>query len=444
MKSLRSRLLVALLALIFSVWGGWLACQTYQVARQQTGVWDRSLEGIAAQILLSMPPNLRESTPRQAYELPRSSELSGDKMSFQVWLKDDARKAISSPFAPPGPLKADFRDGFATLTIGGEPWRVYALSDATGEIQVHVGKARSELAGDLRTWINLSLATAIGSFGLLAAAVWLVLRWSLKPVQAVQKAIQARQSLDLKPLPQKDLPSEFQPLVDSFNGLLKQLDTALQAERRFIADAAHELRTPLAALAAHAQLAINAADARAEKSALTSLLEVVRRSSRLSEQLLDLARLDARRAANGFERVNLHELVVVVVRDFEVVASQRRQSISLETDACEINGDVDDLGVLARNLVDNALRYAGEGARVAIACRDGFLRVADNGPGVPQEERGRIFDRFYRVAGSGERGSGIGLSLVSRIAQLHGATIEVADGLEGRGLAVTVRFAATS
>jgi two-component system, OmpR family, sensor histidine kinase QseC len=442
MSSLRGRLLVALLALIFSVWAGWLWCQTIQATRQQTGVWDRSLESIAAQVLLSMPGNLSEYSPRRGFELPRDMTMKAEKLSFQVWLHDGHRKVIGSAFAPPTAMKPDFRDGFATVEVGGVAWRVHALSDSRGQIQVHVGKPVSELKAELRSWIRVTLATALGSFLVLAIAIKTIIHWSLKPVQAVQKTIETRHPLDLEPLPEKNLLQEFRPLVSSFNALLKQLDGALQTERRFIADAAHELRTPLAALGAHAQLALNAADVRAEKTALNRLVEVVQRSTRLSEQLLDMARLDSRKVSGSFERVNLHELVVVVARDFEAVAAQREQTIFLETDACEVNGNVDDLGILARNLIDNALRYAGAGARIAIACREGLLRVADNGPGVREDERQRIFNRFYRPAGTGGRGSGIGLSLVSRIAQMHGATIQVADGLEGRGLTVSVRFPA--
>jgi signal transduction histidine kinase len=228
------------------------------------------------------------------------------------------------------------------------------------------------------------------------------------------------------------------------------LDDAIQGERRFIADAAHELRTPLAALLAQAQVALRTAATDEEKTSLRRLVAGVERSARLSEQLLDMARLDAGKYANGHERVDLYDLLVVVVRDFETVANQKRQLISLDTEPCVIVGHIDELGILIRNLLDNALRYAAEGGHVAVSCqclqKDGNeivrLRVADDGPGVPEPERERIFDRFYRVPGNGGRGSGIGLSLVARIAQLHGATIAVGKGLDGRGFGIDVWFPA--
>jgi len=245
------------------------------------------------------------------------------------------------------------------------------------------------------------------------------------------------------------LPDEVRPLVESFNRLLGRLDETIQGERRFIADAAHELRTPLAALLAQTQVALRSAVTDEEKTSLRRLVAGVERSARLSEQLLDMARLDADKYANGHGRIDLYDLLVVVIRDFETAANQKRQLISLDTEPCVIVGHVDELGILIRNLMDNALRYAGEGGHVAVSCKclqDSkgrvCLRVADDGPGVPESERGRIFDRFYRVPGNGERGSGIGLSLVARIAQLHGATIEVGEGLDGRGFGIDVRFPA--
>jgi two-component system, OmpR family, sensor histidine kinase QseC len=138
--------------------------------------------------------------------------------------------------------------------------------------------------------------------------------------------------------------------------------------------------------------------------------------------------------------------VVVVVRDFETVAGQKRQSIALDIEPCVIMGNTDELGILIGNLLDNALRYTEEGGHIAVSCRQAperrgvRLRIADDGPGVPEAERQRIFDRFYRIMGNGERGSGIGLSLVARIAQSHGATIELETGLNGRGLSIAVCF----
>jgi two-component system sensor histidine kinase QseC len=461
-RSLRGRLLVALLVVLLSFWAVWFGCQSMMLNRQQTGWWDSSLRLIAQQILLSLPDNVDQVTnASRTFRLPPGERSAantpprrlslaerafrGEKASFQVWTRS-GQSAFRSPGAPTVPLRADFQDGFADAEVDGHSWRVYSIGDSSGRIVVQVGRTHEQLHAELARWIKLSLVAALLVGGLLAAVLWFVICWSLRPVTKVQDAIQQRHALDLKPLPSVDLPEEVAPLVESFNRLMQRLDTSVQGERRFIADAAHELRTPLAALLAHTQLALDAKDPQEGRDALIRLNAVVQRSARLAEQLLDLARLDQGRTLDSERRIGLYEVIEVVVRDFELSAQQKQQRIALELEVCEIVGDIDSLGILVRNLVDNALRYSGVGGRVQVSCgsQDGevMLKVADDGPGVPESEYERIFDRFYRVPGAGGRGSGVGLSLVSRIAQLHGARIEVGRGLGGRGFGVVLRFAA--
>jgi signal transduction histidine kinase len=240
------------------------------------------------------------------------------------------------------------------------------------------------------------------------------------------------------------LPDEVRPLVVSFNRLLSRLDGTLQAERRFFTEAAHELRTPLAVLLTHAQVAQRARTLEEARGALDQLARGVERSARLSQQLLDSARLNVEKYAGEQAPVELADIVAVVTHEFEVMAAQKSQSIALHTEPGIVRGNVDELGILVRNLLDNALRYAGEGAHVAVRClrEENFMRlqILDDGPGVAESERGRIFDRFYRGSGNTERGSGIGLALVSRIAQLHDASVITGSGLQGRGLGITVSF----
>lgn len=444
--SLRVRLLVVVLSTLLVFWVVWIGCQVVQMSRHQTGQWDSMLRDIGTQIVLSMPMEVGRLSTSDRFSLPPHESYGGDKISFQVWLHGK-RLAFTSPNAPGTPLKPDFADGFDETTIGDDRWRVYAVSDATGTLQVQVGKPKTLLLADLERWSTLSLTTAVLVLLLLKASIWGVVHWSFRPVTAVQRALHTRSPLDFHPLPTERLPNEVRPLVASFNTLLSQLDTAMQTEKRFIADAAHELRTPLAALLAHAQLAAEADNPQEAKDALLRLTAGVERSARLSEQLLDLARMDVSKPGQG-EVVPLYETVEMVVRDFETPAAQKQQRIVLDLEPCSVIGHVDAIGVLVRNLVDNALRYTPAGGRCVVSCRaesaDGRgvvrLKVADNGPGVPVDERERIFDRFYRVPGTGERGSGIGLSLVARIAQMHGAAICVGEGIDGRGFGIWLDF----
>ena len=448
-KSLRMRLLLALSVMIVVLWAVLLGIWQIITARDQT-VWDDSLRQVAVLALASLPADAEGvfAHPGQLAQAPRvmpNMEIEKD-ISLQIWLNGQA--IVRSPSSPMTPLKPDFVDGFANENIGGEVWRVYSIGDASSKVFVQIGKSPQQRVGGMLNGLRKAGFVTLLLLALPGIAIWWVTRWSFAPIDTLRELIGRRKPFDLTPLPDAELPTEVRPLIESFNAQLKQLDAAVQGERRFIADAAHELRTPLAVLATHAQVALRAGSIEEKDEALRRLSAGVERSARLSEQLLDLARVDAAKSALEHTRVDLSELVVLIVRDFELGARQRCQSITLETDAAIVNGDVDELGILLRNLLDNALRYSGDGGRVAVSCKHALrngvigvnLSIADDGPGVPSGEYVRIFDRFYRVAGNRARGSGIGLSLVARIAASHMAMIEIGPGLHGRGFGICVWF----
>lgn len=452
-RSLRWTLTWVLLKTVLLAWFVWLACQVWQLSREHSGMLDNSLREIAEQVLASMPEGL-ERLPSRDPKRATVPVSADQKMSFQVWAQ--GRNVVYSAAAPLQPLNPAFKDGFARRMIDGERWQVYTLSDARRGLIVQVGRTKRMAIKELQGWIVGSLLAAALILVLFGLATWKVIGMSLRPITALRDTLKGRPPLDLTPLPTQALPAEFRPLVDAFNDQLERVDAAVQHERRFISDAAHELRTPLAVLSTHAELALRATTLEEKNAALLRLNAGVQRSARLSEQLLDLARLDAGAETVRLAPLDLSDLIVLVIRDFETLARERRQRISLRAGPARLLGDVDQLGILLRNLIDNAVRHAGADGQVAVACTaeaDGtvVLRVADNGIGVAPEDCERIFDRFYRAPGSPEGGSGIGLSLVARIAQTHGAKIECGLGLErgaedprgsGRGFEVCVRFPA--
>lgn len=450
MRSLRARLLVVLTLVILVAWATWFGCQYQQMTRQQSGLWDRSLRSIAEQILLSLPGDIEATGTGPRLQLPRdTTALSGkfDNLHFQVWVLARREGIVASAHAPAGPMRADFSDGYADVLVEGVPWRVFAVSDAEGRVQVQVGHDASLQHHELKRWAHTSLITALLVLGGLALAVWAVVRWSLQPVLRVRQAMAARETLDLTPLPETGLPAEVRPLVDSFNALLQRLDHALQNERQFLSEAAHELRTPLAALLTQAQVALHSSSPDDTRQALDGLIRGIERTSRLAQQLLDSARVESGRGENRRQPVDLAQVIAMVAQEFELVSARKRQEIVLDTEPCIVAGNLDDLGILVRNLLDNGLRYGPEGGRVEIACRQraegGVLTVRDDGGGVAEDERERIFERFFRGSnGNGERGSGIGLSLVARIARAHGASVQAESGIDGGGFGVRLVFPA--
>ena len=452
MRSLRRRLFIVLLAIFVVAWGITLTCLGVRYSRERTGLWDSNLNDIAREILVSMPADVSRLDGNANLRLPEHSAPARDRhgklgrLIFQVWIKQRQHLVVHSlePFRQP--LRPDFADGFVTRRIDGEEWRVFAITDAGGEVQVQVGKPTADLAADLRQGVRIGLITTGLLLLVLAIAIQRVLYWSLRPITRIRQAITTRDTLDLRPLPDQDLPNEISPLVESFNRMLARLDRAMHNERQFLTEAAHELRTPLAALLTHAQVALRSRSLEEAQAPLRQLVKGVERSARLSQQLLDSARLDADRPGSERGPVELADLVAMLTREFETIAAAKQQTITLETSPSPIEGDVDELGILIGNLIDNALRYTPPGGRVAVHCQRAAdsvrLQVQDNGPGVAEEDRPRIFDRFYRIAGSNERGSGIGLSLVARIVQSHGARIEIGAGLDGRGFGISVVFPA--
>ena len=452
--SLKSKLLIAVMTPLALGWTCWLGGQHFQMTRQQQGHDDLFLQEVSEQILLSMPSTLDVLDEGPRLRLPTRRSMTGkkfDTLRYQVWILGRSTPVVASDGAPMEPLRADFKPGFVVSEVAGEPWRVYAVTDASGRIQVQAGMSQSAMKAELAHWVKISLWSGIGILLVLGATVGLAIHWSLRPMNRLRRDMAQREPHDLAPLPVHKLPREIRPLVDSFNQLLERLSEAMRGERQFLADAAHELRTPLAALLTQTQVAMRAGSQADAQAALAQLAHGIQRTSRLAQQLLDSARVDASPLREDRPVVALPDVVTMVAREFDSMATRRQQTLALHAEPASVQGDLDDLGILVRNLLDNAVRYSGDGARIEIACgaddagTTAWLVVRDNGPGVPADERERIFERFFRGSqGNGERGSGIGLSLVDRIARAHDARITVEDGIGGRGFGCRVEFRAAS
>ncbi|MGY6269349.1 ATP-binding protein [Achromobacter denitrificans] len=449
MRTLRRQLTVTLLLTLLLAWIAVFAFQQYEAMRAQTGVRDQWLHVAANQMLASLPVSLlRNVASTERFAPPVSSHVEGDRTRFHAWSLADRRLLLRSPESPAQPLSGGFKDGYADVVAGGAAWRVFSLTDASGRVQVQVAKPLSEWRA--QSWYSLKRGSVIVSllFVMLAAVSCAVVGRAFRKVDRAGEGIARRGPFDLAPLPSAGMPGELRPFIQSINQLLLRVKGGMDRERRFLEDAAHELRTPLAALSAHAELVARSAGSGDAAASIEKLRLVAQRTSRLSEQLLDQARLDALSAsADAPAAIELDTLVVMLVRDWETDAVRKRQRILLDVQACVVQARMDALGVLLRNLLDNAVRYTPEGGQISVSCGpapDGgaFLRVADDGPGIAPAERERVFDRFYRAAGAPGGGSGIGLSLVAQIARQHGAEVTLGPGLRGAGMALTVVFPA--
>jgi two-component system sensor histidine kinase QseC len=302
----------------------------------------------------------------------------------------------------------------------------------------HLEKSlKKELAEHLLTTM---LKPLLFGLPLLAFWIWFAARRGLAPVDSIAAEVARRAPQHLEPLWPATAPSEIRPLLDALNALFGRVTQVLENERRFTADSAHELRTPLAAILAQAQVAQRARDNAEREHALAQIVAGSQRAGRLVEQLLVLARLDP---AVGLSRqpVRLDLLAAEVCADHGATALEKNICLGLDApETVTVAGDADMLRVLLRNLIDNALRYTPPHGKVDVGITANRLTVADSGPGIPAEHRETVLRRFHRLAGQEIEGSGLGLSIVARIAELHGAQISLDAAEETGGLMVRIVF----
>jgi two-component system, OmpR family, sensor kinase len=389
---------------------------------------------------------LRDEPVEYLWPPPIPSNNAAYDFVVQVWTLDGELVYMSRPHAA---LPTFTTIGFSTVNTSSGRWRVYGTQSPTKVVQIaQPMSVRRQQAAQLAVRTLAPFALLVPVLGLI---VWLAVGHALQPLQRLASSVKARRVNALEPLSGERLPDEVRPLVDSLNDLLVRLTAALDRERAFMADAAHELRTPLTAL--HLQLgALARAGTEAERAeAMGKLSEGMQRAIRLVEQMLALARQEPR-AEPVRTRFALDELAREAVAELIPLADARRIDLGMpEAHSVFVRGERDAVGTLVRNLVDNAVRYTPRGGRVDVSVErsptapaQAVIRVIDNGPGIAREERDRVFDRFYRRPGTRSPGSGLGLAIVKAIAAAHGATVELGEGADGRGLAVTVSFPAES
>jgi two-component system OmpR family sensor kinase len=284
----------------------------------------------------------------------------------------------------------------------------------------------------------------------MALLIWLVVGRSLSPLHQLAQDVSRRSPDTLTPLPENRYPPELRPMLAALNNLLARLAQALATQRAFVADAAHELRTPLAALQLQLQLVERENSSAQAAPGFRKLHERLDRATHLVRQLLTLARQERHAGEPPHRKLDLQALIASTVSDHAPQAESKGVDLGLLTPPggsahpVIVSGDQDNLRIMLGNLIDNAIRYTPQGGRVDVSVTasggDILLLVADNGPGIPEEDRRRVFDRFYRREGNGESGSGLGLFIAQTIAERHGATI-VLDSTDGNGgLSATVRF----
>ncbi len=435
--SLKQRLLALALSTVVLVWIC-TAVFTYFDAREEFGeILDAHLAQSATLLAVQASHELDEIETEHTLLHKYSRRLA-----FQVWEGGRVLR-VHSANAPHQPL-ADRDQGFSDKIINGNRWRVFSTWDDSGKNLIHVAeltKERDELA---RAIAGNLLKPLLFSLPFLAFLLWLAITGSLRPLVRLTNEVARRDPDNLAPLDAGTVPREVVPLIARLNSLFSRIDASLQKERRFTADAAHELRTPVAAIKAQAQVARAASDDAARLHALDNAILGCDRASHLIDQLLTLARLDTLSDETA-EPCRLRALAAEVIASIAPAALNQNVQLELtEGDEAIVRGNPVLLRILLRNLIDNAVRHTRPGTSVRIDIADTHgqcrLSVTDNGPGIPEAELAKVAERFYRPLGTTASGSGLGLSIVKRIAEIHAASLQLAPPETGSGLCVTVSF----
>ena len=435
--SLRARLTGALLLAVLA-FAALQAAVTYRTARAETeALFDAQMQRIALSLSGSLGAGaLSDDAP--AADTPAARE-----MIIQIWRADGVMlyRSPQGRLLPPQTVI-----GFSDTVAGGEPYRIYALRTATQVVQVaQQTEARGRMAGQLalRAVLPVALLAPV-----LMLIVWWVVGRAIGPIERVRRQVAARRPDDLAPLPTAGLPAEVRPLVGEMNGLLTRLSDAWDALTHFTADAAHELRSPLAALRLQAQSLQRAPDDATRAIATERLLAGIDRATRLVEQLLALARQEGAGEGAELGSLDLTALARNALADAEPEAARHAIALTLDAPTAHVvlRADEAALAVLLRNLLGNALRHTPPGGQVRVGVREEAsvidLTVEDSGPGIAPDERARVLDRFYRVPGTPGHGSGLGLAIVRAIAERHGAALTLDASPTLGGLRVMLRWPA--
>ena len=428
MNSIRKRVLVSFLSIL--ALGTIAVCiSTYLGIRSEMDeVYDANMRQLALMASsLPLADIKAHSTIASSKEWPHGEEV----FLIQIW-ENEKLEYSSHPLAD-FPLQEN--KGHGRVFFHGKKWGYYQEN-----VQGHVVQVSQELhfrRDVIREVYNAVIIPVLIQFPLLSILVWFFVGYGFRPLEKISALIQSRTAHFMEPISPENAPKEIQALVIALNDLLYRLKVSLETQRQFTADAAHELRTPLTAVRLQLDLLKRADRPEDRIEAVETLERGVDRSIRLVQQLLELARQEPDNQIRSFANVDLDLIVKNAVLESKVMADKKTIAVDPVFGNVLVMGDGTSLAVLIGNILTNAIAYTQAGGQVAVKTYYGagtpILEIADNGIGIAPENHARVFDRFYRVMGTGTTGSGLGLSIVKNIAERHGATIQLSTGIGRKG-----------
>lgn len=406
---------------------------------------ESTLNALQNSLIFSRKKIIDELAPADKLALLKNADLDNQDffIEFQVW---DSQKhlLLNTPGAPSSAF-SDGAPGLTNATINNQSWRVYTTLDPTNYNTLMVAEHINYRQALENRLTQDSIYIMLLSYPFLALLIWFIVGKALHILKRVTREVSNREPSYLEPFDLTAVPREIVPLIEALNHLFGRLRDAFEREKRFTGDAAHELKTPLAAISAQAQAALRASRDN-NREALHKILEGVNRSNHVIQQLLTLSRMVPEAMTQNFTSVKLAREITdtAVLLAPEAIQKNIELEFLSPDNAATVHGNATAIGILIRNLIDNAIRYTPKDGWIKIAIKETshhvILIVTDSGPGIPLELRERVFERFYRIIGNDSPGSGLGLGIVQQIAKLHGAKVELLTPESGVGLDVQVIF----
>ncbi|HEY3809356.1 MAG TPA: ATP-binding protein [Steroidobacteraceae bacterium] len=450
MMTIRRRLLLLLLPALAALMliGGVV---DYRVAMVTTrDAYDRALANSA----LAVAANLRVENGRLVFS--RQGDLGalegntlyalvgpdGSLIAGQPELAAAVRAGVG-----PSQRREGSRAGYGDLPLRGESWRMASVITATslGPVRIYAAETQQRRAHTQQVMLLGKLLVDFGELDLTLLLVWIAVYYGLRPLDRLTADVERHSARQLQRFDESRVPAELRALIVAFNRVLELLHAAAQAQQRFVADAAHQMRTPVAGLLAQLELLLQDPAAIPVSTPLLAMQRGIQQLARSANQLLALARAEPVTSLHeNFEPVALKPLIEELVERYVDRADQVGIDLGAEAEQVNVRGNAGLLEDLLENLLDNALKYAPSGGHVTVrSASDGaapYLEVEDDGPGIPEAQRARVRERFYRLPGSGGIGCGLGLAIVDEIARVHGAAFSISSGAQGRGVRMRVRF----
>lgn len=441
-NSLQYRLMMSLLGVTAFAWLLVLALTWYETDHELNELLDAHLAQTAS-FLVAQTGDGHEA--HHDFTTAPTLHKYQPRVAFQIWHEGEI--LVRSEQAPQKALRTDSLPGFANIKINGQTWRVFSTKGKANDIWIHVAELGQFRQDILNASLKSALVPLLIIFPFLTIFIWWSIRIALQPLRNLGEEIGTRKASSLAPLSDQTVVTEVQPLVKALNLLFQRVEVQMNNERQFTSDAAHELRTPIAAIRMQAQVAIGSINPEPQKIALEALIQACDRANRLISQLLELSRLDAVASTDEVNGQKSVDAIKVTRDQLANSASEwlaKNQQLSLEApEFLALNVNPDWLAIIVRNLVDNASRYSPSGAIIRIKWQNSktpCLVVEDSGPGISEEDMRRMGDRFFRVLGNDSDGCGLGWSIVQKIAKTCHVQIELSRSEDLGGLKVQLTW----